>query len=516
MVFIPFPDWKPDMGALNSGALVVATGVLPLAAGYGPWKSFVPYMQALNSQPLGGTISRQDSGQRDVWAGTATQLWRLSRLTLGWDNVSQGVGGEVVLDGVDTVTYEGAATTYGETAGTGPYSCPPNERWNFVQFGHHLLAHNINDPVQVIDIETGAAFIDLAGSPPRGRYGTVVKDFMVLGNLDDPHMIHWSGANNIEQWIIGENQSDIQVFASTDGPITGLIGGETGFVFQEEAVSRMTYVGPPLVFEIAKIAEKRGCKAPWSIVRAANTVFYLSPEGFAALSAQGESKLIDLGAWSEFFTADAATSFIHQTRGVVDPWRSRVFWLYRSVNCHHLYDTILCWDYGVNKATICRIELSEAIQAATAGLTLDTMDHLGPIDALAVSFDDDSLKGEVPQFAAFNAAYRLGFFSGPNQEAVLETSDIEFARSKRVFVSGLRPQVDAPISYMRLGTKALPNAAKVYTPETTPEGSTGICPFRTDTRYASVRLRIPAQELADQGWTRAIGFEPFIRPSGHR
>jgi hypothetical protein len=495
MPFMPFADWKPDLGALNSGALVRADGVLPLAAGYGPWRSFVAYSQGLAGSPLGGTISRKLNGERNVWAGTETNLYRLNRLTLGW-----------------------------ETMGSG-YAASSLERWNFVQFGSNLIAHQANNVPQVIDVDaTGSpTFAPLGGSPPSMRYGAVVKEFVVFGNaIGDPNLIHWSGSNSPDFWTPGTDQSDIQRFPE-GGPVTGIIGGETGFVFQEEAVRRLTYVGPPVIFEISKIADKRGCKAPFSMVRAGDTVFYLSPEGFAAISIQGESKLIDLGAWSEFFAADADALFVSRTRGVIDPLRSRVYWLYRSVNALEHYDTVLCWDYGINKATLCRVLLSEAVQAATVGLTLDTMDHLGPIDLMEVSLDDDSLKGDVPQFAGFNCDYvggvdapRLGFFSGLNQEAILETADMEFALGRRSFVAGVRPQIDAPVSMVSLGTRTLPNAEKVYTGETTPEGSTGICPFRSDSRYHSVRLRVPAQVLGEAGWTRTTGFEPFAKPSGHR
>lgn len=486
MAYIEFPDWKPDLGVIQSGALVVATGVLPLAAGYGPWKQFVPYSAPLPAPPLGGFISRRATGERHVWVGTTDKIYRLNRVTLGWD-----------------------------VMGTG-YSASPFARWNFLQFGSSVIAHQVNDPPQVIDVEIGASFAPLGGSPPLMRYGAIVKDFVVLGNEgDEPTKIHWSGSNSIDHWTPLQDQSDLQIFPE-GGEVTGVLGGETGFVFQETAVRRLTYVGPPLVFEINKIADKRGCVAPFSIVRAGDTAFYLSPEGFASISIQGESRLIDLGAWNEFFAADADIAYINRTRGVVDPWRSRVYWLYRSINCHQHYDTILCWDYGINKATLARVTLAEAIQAATAGITLDTMDHLGPIDLMDVSFDDDSVKADIPQFAAFNCygatPYQLGFFSGSNQEAILELSDIEFSPGRRTFVSGLRPRVDAPVSWMSMRTKALPNSARLFSGETMPEISTGICPFRVESRYFGVRLRIPRNEI----WTRATGFEPFVTKAGHR
>lgn len=484
----PFAPWKPDVGELGSGATVVATGVLPLVAGYGPWPAFVQRTAAAPEQPFGGTLTYAIDGTRPVFIGGATKLRKLNRSTLAFDNVSSG----------------GGATNYNATA---------DERWNFIQFGQNLIAHQINDVMQTINVDSGTNFANLGGTPPQARYGGVVKNFVVVGNTSvSPYKIRWSGSNNSAFWTVGQQQSDEQDFPD-GGRVTGILGGETGFVFQEEAVRRMTYVGPPTIFQVDKIADKRGCKAPFSLVRAGDVAFYLSPEGFAMLALDGSGKLLDLGEWGEFFADDVAIATINRTRGTIDPVRSRVYWAYRSINAaaNISFDTVLCWDYGLNRASICRVNLVEAIVGALGSTTLEGLDAISTsLDALGASLDDPQWELDALQYAIFDTTFKMGFFSGPPQEATLETADFELSPGRRSFVTGVRPAVDTDNVFISLGTRQLQSGTKSYTAETQPNARTGLCPFRSDSRYHSVKLRIPAGTT----FTRISGYDPKFRTSG--
>ena len=213
--------------------------------------------------------------------------------------------------------------------------------------------------------------------------------------------------------------------------------------------------------------------------------------------------MIDIGAVNEFFIADSDPSYHNQVRGVVDPFRSRIFWLYRSRNTATNYDSLICFDYGLNRWTMRRTALVEVVAAATAGVSTD---DLGDIDALTYSLDDASFSSDIPSVGVFDPAFKLGFFSGQNAEATLETSDIELSQGRRSFVSGWRPLVDGTASTRgSLGARALLRSAKIYTAEVMQHSATGIFPARSDARYHSFKLRIPA----GQSWTRITGLDPF-------
>ena len=64
------------------------------------------------------------------------------------------------------------------TAG-GAYNVPIGDMWVFEQCGTKLVAVNINDDPQVIDIDSGTHFADLAGSPPQRRPRQADRRFSV-------------------------------------------------------------------------------------------------------------------------------------------------------------------------------------------------------------------------------------------------------------------------------------------------------------------------------------------------
>ena len=81
------------------------------------------------------------------------------------------------------------------------------------------------------------------------------------------------------------NSSDFQDFPD-GGVVRGLAGGEYGVIFQESTIRRMVYApGSPVVFVIERIIEDKGLMAPYSLVRAADKIFFLAPQGFQRITA---------------------------------------------------------------------------------------------------------------------------------------------------------------------------------------------------------------------------------------
>lgn len=89
MPLIPFAEWAPDQGTLNSKFTSNAKNVLPAAQSYIPFKSLGLISAALPAKPLGGFTARTLAGQVSIFAGTATKLYKLNNTTLVWDHVSK-------------------------------------------------------------------------------------------------------------------------------------------------------------------------------------------------------------------------------------------------------------------------------------------------------------------------------------------------------------------------------------------------------------------------------------------
>lgn len=102
-------------------------------------------------------------------------------------------------------------------------------------------------------------FSNLAGSPPIARYGARVRDHLVLAGLvtpDDEFAIQTSAIGDHEDWPTAgtadarAKQSIYQSLNQEYGVIKGILGGEKiGIVVQDQALTRMTYVGGSVVYE---------------------------------------------------------------------------------------------------------------------------------------------------------------------------------------------------------------------------------------------------------------------------
>ena len=263
----------------------------------------------------------------------------------------------------------------------GAYNFVFGDRVDFAQFGKTLMATNVNDVVQSIDIDSGTNFAALAGSPPMAKYIEIVGDFVMLGSISSyPQRVVWSAINDSTGWTAGTNQSDFQDFPE-GGHIVGIIGGQGGLIFQEEVIRRMTYTGPPTIFQFDKVAD-RGLLAPFSLVRIGDVAYGLSRDGFISVSMGGQMGMIGKEKIDRWFFNDASAGEIRTVKGVADRFQTKIYWSYKSTISP--YDSILCFDYALNRWSYCRLHHSEIITAATQGYTLEGLDALGfTLDELA-------------------------------------------------------------------------------------------------------------------------------------
>jgi hypothetical protein len=104
----------------------------------------------------------------------------------------------------------------------------------------------------------------------------------------------------------------------------------------------------------------------------------------------------------------------------------------------------------------------------------------------------------------------LGFFTGPNLAAVLETPE-QGTNEQRMAINGLRLITDSPDAQGAVSFRETANAPYNYT---TPVGmnAVGAAPIRMETRYARGQMTIPAGST----WTYAQGVEPDGKLTGSR
>jgi hypothetical protein len=561
---LPFGEYKPDVADYLGTATRNINNVLPRGDGYGPFPDFATLSQALPGVCRGGFYALKSDGSVAIFAGTANGLYLANNTDYSWTpvgkpatvTISSASPGVVTLNShgfaanepvvffnsggalpvaitagtvyyvktvLDANTFTISATAGGAaintaSTGTGTHSVTAHysdlssdAQWQFAQFGNLVKATQENAVLQTFNLASDSAFSDNAGSPPQAAYISVVGRFLVLsGLLSNPFRIHWSGLNDTTQWTSGVNSSDFQDFPD-GGIVRGVAGGEFGTIFQDQAIRRMSYIpGSPLIFQIERIAQDLGLFAPYSIVRAGSLIFFHSAQGFYKIAPGGLPEQIGRERVDRTFFDDLDKTELRMFIGCSDPRSTRAFWAYKSTSgVTGLYDKIIGYDYALDRFFPISMSGEYLLGMSQPGITLESLDTLsGSIDALAATLDSFAVSTQ-PLIAQFDSAHRLGFFSGANLEATLETAE-QGTDSRRIFVNGFRPVIDAPTAYGSASYREMVSETPTSLPEIAKNTRTGKCDMRRSTRYSRMKVRVPASEL----WTYAAGVEPDIRQEG--
>lgn len=563
MPLLPFGAYRPDISDYEGQTTQNVNNVLPRGDGYGPFNDFAILSQALPAGCRGGFYALKSDGSVAIFAGTVDRLYLANNTDYSWTPVSKVATFTITIasPGVITKTAHGFAandpfvpTTTGTlptgiTAGTKYFvkevltadtftfsataggsvintsgaqagthslthlysSLSTDMQWQFAQFGNLVFATQENAVLQVYDLSSSSAFADCGGSPPQAAYISVVGRFLVLsGLLSNPFRIQWSGLNATTTWTSGTNSSDFQDLPD-GGIVRGVGGGESGIIFQDQAIRRMSFLpGDPRIFQIERIAQDKGLFAPYSIIRAGELIFFHSAHGFHKIAPGGIPEQIGREKVDRTFFDDLDKTELRMFIGASDPRSTRVFWAYKSTSgTTGLYDKILGYDYALEQFFLVSMSGEYILGMSQPGITLENLDSISAsIDALEATLDSFAVSTQ-PLIAQFNSDHKMGFFSGSFLEATLETPE-QGTDGKRIRVKGFRPITDAATVYGSASYRETQQATATAGSEVLINSRTGRCDLNRSTRYSRYKVRIPASTT----WSYIAGVEPDVRTEG--
>lgn len=568
MPVLPFSEWRPDVSDYDGQTSKTINGVVPRGDGYGPIPSLAAISSTLPGPCRGLFFARKNDGSVLIFAGINDRLFTLDNTAFTWTPVtkvaavssitnaspavvnytSHGfVAGDpvvfstsntlptgltvgtvyyVISSGLTANAFEVSATVGGSAintsgAGSGTHSVTShysalssNAHWQFEQFNNFVFAVQQNVVPQVFDLTSSAAFADLGGSPPQAAYISIVNRFVVLSGIASPNVyrVQWSGLNATTTWTSGVTQSDFQDLPD-GGIVRGVAGGEFGVIFQDQSIRRMTYApGSPYVFGIDRISKDDGLRAPYSLIRAGDQIFFLSPQGFKQLAPGGYPVPIGKEKFDRTFFADVDTANLHMVIGASDPSQTRVYWAYKSgAGAAGTFDKVLVYDWVLQRGSIFPTTGEFLSSIARPGLTLEGVDAAfgNNLDTLGIGSLDAISTATLPSIAAVNGQHQLGLFTGANLEATLETPE-QGTDGGRIRVRGFRPVSDATTIYGSVTYRDTAQATAATTAESL-VNAIGKCDQNISTRYARGHVRIPSQT-----WTFAAGVEPDVVSEGRR
>jgi len=434
-------------------------------------------------------------------------------------------GGNQVLsiDGDGLIVEFGVPTILNIFDHSVSYRTDANGGWSFVQYGDKIIASNYKDPIQVYNLgEIGASFSPLGGNPPKARWLSVVKNFLVAVNIVDedgisPQRVRWSGLDSPTSWTPSlVTQADFQDLFGDGGENQGIVAGLTqadAMIIQERSMWKMTYTGPPLGFQFDKLEGIRGTPAPGSLVSIGGLVYYLGEDGFYVFDGS-QSSPIGNGKINNTFFDDVDHSYFRRISSVPDITKKLIYWSYPDTSATSgIPNKILVFDWGTGEWTRLEIETEILWRTLSFGYTLEELDQFGTIDTLVNSLDSRQWTGGIYQLSAFNANHKTAHFTGSPLGATITSQEITIPDPKRMLVVQVWPRVRAAAGNIRVGVgrRTLPSDSVSFAASTT-MNSVGFCPQRVTDNYLRFRMSLSA----GAAWSQATGIDIVSVVEGNR
>ena len=486
---LPFGEWLPDQPEhLNPGANV-AKNVYYALQGYKPFKSLVSYSSnAMAADARGAGSFRDNTNTVYNFVATNTNIYQLESGTFTSRKSS--------LTGTST------------------------DFFTFTQFGNYIIASNGVDAPQYYLMGTSTNFANLSaiatdGSPPLFRMSGVIRDFLVTGNISGAtNRIQWSGINDISTWTEGSKSADYQDLPGSGGRVVGITSGEIGYVFRQNQIIRMDYVGGATVFRLSVISPNRGAVYGKTICQDNRRVFFYADDGFYQIDGDN---IIAIGAEkvNRFFEGNLNKAFTDRIVAAVDPFNQLAMWLYPSAsntsNTTGICDKILIYNYATQKWSLAEASASQIFSQFVGAYTVELMDIISQnLEDINIALDSDFWSGGQLYLGGITNDYKAAIFSGNQLEAEIETSEQEVFPGTRANITGIRPIVDAT------ATVTVKTRERLADTETESSSSTmttsGINPVRQSGRYVRANVKI----ASGTNWNHAQGIDLIASRAGYR
>lgn len=486
---IPFGEWLPDQPSHNNPGSNVATNVYYALNSYKRFPSLVNYStNNIGSDCRGGGSFRDGSNNVYNFVANNTDIYQL----------------------------DGGTFTSRKSSLTGTNT----DFWTFTQFGEYIIASNGVDNPQYYLMGTSTNFADLSsiatnGTPPNFRVSGIIRDFLVTGNqAGNTNRVQWSGINDIGTWNPGSKQADYQDLPGSGGEIVAITSGEVGYIFRQNQIVRMDYVGGATIFRFSVISPNRGAVYGQTVCQDNRQVFFYADDGFYQIN--GDS-VVPIGAEkvNRFFDLDLNKAFTDRIVAATDPFNQLALWLYPSAqntnNTTGICDRLLIYNYATQKWSLAEANASFIFSQFVGAYTVELMDIISQnLENINIALDTDFWNGGQRYLGAIDTNYKAAIFSGTSNEAEIETSEFEVFPGLRANIQGIRPIIDAEATVTIKTRDRLADTASESSSVTM--NSTGINPVRQSGRYFKANIKVPSGSL----FTHAQGIDIIASKAGLR
>jgi len=459
-----------------------------------------------NNNTTATNIKNTIDGHADFTATVLNAVVTVTRATTGNKN----------LTNVSSDTTRLTTTNF---YGGKPLTGTDTDYITFTQFGQYVIASNGVDEPQYYLMGDSTVFKNLStiassGTPPIFKVSGVVRDFLVTGNIENAkNRVAWSGINDIATWESGVSSSDTQDLPGSGGQVVAITSGEVGYVFREDQIIRMDFVGGNVVFRFSVISPNRGAVYGQTVCQDNRQVFFYASDGFFQINGD---QILPIGAEkvNRFFDLDLNKAYTDRITAAVDPFNTLAIWLYPSKdnpNTTGVCDKLLIYNYVTQKWSVAKVKASQIFKQFVVANTVELMDIISSnLDQINISLDTRFWETGHLYLGAIDKDFKAAIFSGKTLEAELETKEQELFPGLRANITGIRPLVDASANVTIKTRDRL--ADNLVTSTSSSMNDTGINPVRQSGRYFRANVKIPANSI----WTNAQGIDLTASEGGAR
>lgn len=341
---------------------------------------------------------------------------------------------------------------------------------------------------------------------PSARFIAAISGFCVVANTVDPvngaqtQRVWWSALNDPTNWptpgtttaaALQSSYNDLFGDGGFNMGLVGNLGNADGAVFQERAVWRVLYTGPPATFAFVPAEGVKGTPAPNSIVHLGPYAYYLGQDGFYRFD--GSTSLpIGTNKVDKTFYGMVDQNNMHRIDGCADPLNKLIYWAFPSLgNVNGNPDTILVYNYVLDKWSIVTgVSCETILYSFSFGYTLATM-PIATLLSSTIPLLSRVWTGGNLTLTGFNTSNNLSYFNGTNLAATLETSETQPFPGQIAFIQNPRPLVDAGIPAVALASRnRLVDVPNYNQPIAL--NPIGTCPQIINGRYIKAQVTIPA------------------------
>tara|TARA_R110002110_G_scaffold86261_1_gene225135 strand:+ start:1891 stop:3702 length:1812 start_codon:yes stop_codon:yes gene_type:complete len=460
-----------------------------------------------NNDTTATNLKNTINGHADFSATVSLAEVTVTRATVGNEN----------LTNVSSDTTRLTTTNF---SGGTPLTGTATDFITFTQFGDYLIVSNgINAP-QYYLMGTSTNFANLssiatAGTPPVFRTSGVIRDFLVTGNqASNRNRVQWSGINDITHWTAGTKQADYQDLPGSGGQIVAITSGEYGYIFRQNEIVRMDFVGGATIFRFSVVSPNRGAVYGKTVCQDNRRVFFYADDGFFEVNGD-QIKPIGAEKVNRFFDIDLDKAYTDRIVAAVDPFNSLAIWLYPSAdnpaNTTGICDKLLVYNYVTEKWSFAKATASTIFTQFVGAYTVEMMDLISAnLDNINIALDTDFWLGGQLYLGGIDGDYKAAIFSGNTNDVEIETTEMELFPGLRSDITEVRPIVDATATVAITTRERLANDAS--TSSYSSMVTSGSVPVRASGRYVRANVKIAAGST----WTHAQGVDLIASRAGQR